>query len=80
MDVCKLPSLTVQSKPHTAVKLMFPDTDLRARESGVWALESDSSGLKTQPIIYQVCGLEQVTYLSSSSIPLSSIKQGLVLQ
>lgn len=48
MDVCKLPTLHVQSKLLSPAKLMFPDTDLRGR---VWVLELDSCGLKTGPAI-----------------------------
>lgn len=29
--------LSVQSKPCTTVKLMFPDADLRGQESGLWS-------------------------------------------
>lgn len=46
MDVCKLPSLTVQSKLQSIVKLMFPDTNLRG---WVWVLSLTAAGWKPAP-------------------------------
>lgn len=78
MDVCKLPSLAVQSKRHTTVKLMFPDTDLRARESGLWS--QTALGWKPSPSFTRCVVLSKLLTQSSGSIHLSSVKQGLVLQ